>query len=137
MRLISTSGKLVSKRVYKYLIDWDGKSRSKIQFKVKQFLRPFWIGAMVYEEFPVYGSQLKVDFFNASSKIIVEVNGRQHYDYVKFFHKNRFGFKDHIKRDVKKYEWAKANDIQFIEINEDEIPKLSKQFMKDNFDLEL
>nr|ADD96442.1 hypothetical protein [uncultured organism MedDCM-OCT-S09-C426] len=39
MRLYNVYGKSVTKNVTKYLIDWDGKSRSKLQFNVKQFLK--------------------------------------------------------------------------------------------------
>ena len=61
MRLYNVNGNLQKKNVSKYLMDWDKKSRSKIQFKVKKFLEPFWKGHIVFEEFPVYGSKLKVD----------------------------------------------------------------------------
>ena len=68
MRLYNIYGKLQKKNVRSYLIDWDGKSRSKIQFSVKQFLKTFWKTQMVYEEFPVYGTKMKVDILNATKK---------------------------------------------------------------------
>ena len=88
MRLYNIKGKLQSRLVSKFLIDWDKKSRSKIQFKVKQFLKPYWQNHIVYEEFPVYGTRLKVDLLNATKKVAVEVNGRQHSSFNKFFHNN-------------------------------------------------
>ena len=68
MRLYNIKGRLVSKNVRKYLIDWDKKSRSKVQFKVKKILEPYWKNYVVYEEFPVYGTLLKVDILNATKK---------------------------------------------------------------------
>ena len=66
MRLYNIHGKLVSKNVSKYLIKWDGKSRSNIQFKTKQFLKKHWSNQIVYEEFPVYGTRMKVAILNAT-----------------------------------------------------------------------
>ena len=66
MRLYNIYGKLQSKNVTKFLIDWDSKSRSKLQFKAKQFFKSIWKKQIVYEEFPVFGSKMKVDFLNAT-----------------------------------------------------------------------
>ena len=88
MRLFNLSGRLISKNVSKYRIDWDAHSKSKLQFEVKQFLKEFWLNHIVYEEFPVYGSRMRVDFLNATRKIAVEVNGAQHASFNKFFHQN-------------------------------------------------
>ena len=84
MRLYNIRGKLQSKSVTKYLVDWDKKSRSKLQFNTKQFFKQYWENHIVYEEFPVYGSRMKVDFINATKKIAVEVNGQQHDEFNKF-----------------------------------------------------
>ena len=55
MKLFNVNGKLVGKDVVKYRINWNKKCRSKIQFKVKQFLLPYWRNHICFEEFPVYG----------------------------------------------------------------------------------
>jgi hypothetical protein len=62
------SEKRVSK-IRKYLIDWDKKSKSKIQFNTKQFLKDYWDNHVVFEEFPVAGTRLSLDFYNASKKL--------------------------------------------------------------------
>ncbi len=46
-------------RTKKYLIDWEQKSRSKIQFNTIQFLKPYWNSHVVFEEFPVAGNSSK------------------------------------------------------------------------------
>ena len=51
-----------------YIINWDGKSRSKFQFDVKQFLKKYWVGDVVFEELRVVGTRLSLDFFNATKK---------------------------------------------------------------------
>jgi hypothetical protein len=137
MRLYSTAGRLVNKNVSKYLIDWDKKSRSKIQFRIKQFLKEHWQNHIVYEEFPVYGTRLKVDILNATKKIAVEVNGNQHTSFNKFFHKTRINFLQSLKRDHKKLEWLKTNDFELIEIEEKEVPLVTYKFIKDKFGIEI
>ena len=133
MRLYNIKGKLQSKLVSKYLIKWNAKSRSKIQFKVKQFLKHYWENHVVYEEFPVYGSRMKVDILNATKKIAVEVNGRQHSNFNPFFHNNsRATYLASIKRDVEKREWLEKNRYTLIEIEEDEVDKLSEEFIVKN-----
>jgi hypothetical protein len=138
MRLYSITGRLVNKNVNKYLIDWGKKSRSKIQFKTKQFLKEYWESHIVYEEFPVYGSKMKVDILNATKKIAIEVNGRQHSNFNKFFHGNsRQKFLQSIKRDHKKFEWLQANNFELIEIEEKEVPQLSYKFIEEKFGIKI
>jgi len=133
VRLFNIRGKLQSKLVGKYLIKWSAKSRSKIQFKVKQFLKLYWENHVVYEEFPVYGSRMKVDILNATKKIAVEVNGRQHSNFNAFFHNNsRAKYLASIKRDVEKREWLEKNGFSLIEIEEDEVNQLSEEFIVKN-----
>ena len=138
MRLYNVNGNLQKKNVSKYLIDWDKKSRSKIQFKVKKFLEHFWKGHIVFEEFPVYGSKLKVDILNASNKVAIEVQGNQHNSFNKFFHSDsRLKYLESIKRDVMKAEWLEKNNFKLIEIEESEINSISKDFFKNKFGLTL
>ncbi len=138
MRLYSVTGRLVSKNVSKYRINWDKKSRSNIQFSVKQFLRNHWSTHIVYEEFPVYGTRLKVDFLNATRKIAVEVNGSQHSSFNKFFHQNsRAKYLSSIRRDYEKYEWLMKNGYKFVEIEEGDMKDLSVEFIKQKFEVEI
>lgn len=104
------------KNAKKYLINWDKPSRSKFQTRVKDFLQPFWMHDIVFEEFRVVGTRLTLDFYNANKKIAVEVQGAQHTKYVKFFHKNRFKYCDQLKRDEDKLLFCKTNNIKLAEI---------------------
>ena len=138
MRLYNLYGKLQSRNVSKYLINWDKKSRSKIQFQVKQFLRDYWSNQIVYEEFPVYGSRMTVDILNATKKIAIEVQGKQHTEFNKFFHNNsRADYLNGIKRDLLKADWLVRNNFTLIEINEDEVNSLTKSFFEKNFQVKL
>ena len=132
MRLLNVNGTLVSKNVRKYLINWEGKSRSKLQYKFKQFFYPYWKNHIVYEEFPVYGSMLKVDLLNATKKIAVEIQGDQHESFNKFFHDNsRFKYLQSIKRDVKKEKWLEMNEFKFLQVYESDLKTLSQQYIEE------
>ena len=109
------------KKVKKYLIDWDGKSRSKIQLRVKKFLKKYWDQNVVFEEFPVIGTRLTLDFYNANKKVAVEVQGRQHVKYIKFFHKSRIDYINQLKRDEQKEKFCELNDIVLVNIYENDI----------------
>lgn len=100
----------------KYLIDWDTKSRSKFQNRVKDFLKPYWKNDVVFEEFRIVGSRLSLDFYNANKKVAVEVQGDQHTKYVKHFHKNRLQYLEQLKRDQKKLDFCELNDIKLVEV---------------------
>jgi hypothetical protein len=138
MRLFNINGRLQKKSVSKYLINWNKKSRSKVQFKTKKFLEPFWKGHIVYEEFPVYGSRMTVDILNATKKLAVEVQGKQHGEFNKFFHSNsRLKYLEGIKRDIKKAEWLENNGFILLEIEEDEVDSLSLEFFLEKFGMSI
>lgn len=115
------SEKRVSK-IKNYLIDWDAKSRSNIQFETKQFLKEYWSNHVVFEEFPVVGTRLSIDFYNASQKIAIEVQGAQHRKYVPHFHgKNKVNYIDQLRRDKQKADFCRLNKIQLIEIYDKDV----------------
>ena len=132
MRLLNVNGTLVNKNVRKYLVNWEGKSRSKLQYNFKQFFYSYWKNHIVYEEFPVYGSMLKVDLLNATKKIAVEIQGDQHESFNKFFHDNsRFKYLQSIKRDVKKEKWLEMNEFKFLQVYESDLKTLSPQYIEE------
>jgi len=138
MRLLNINGKLVNKNVRRCSINWEGKSRSNLQFKFKQFFYPFWKNHIVYEEFPVYGTMLKVDILNATKKIAVEIQGNQHESFNEFFHQNsRLKYLESIKRDVKKEKWLKINNFKFLELYESDLNNLSSQYIEEKFGISI
>lgn len=100
----------------KYLVDWNGKSKSKFQLSVRDFLYPYWKSDIVFEEFKLVGTRLSFDLYNANKKIAIEVQGAQHTKYVKFFHGNRMKYLEQLKRDDKKLRFCEINDINLVEI---------------------
>jgi hypothetical protein len=114
------------KRPRRYIIDWDAGSRSKLQKKVKDAIWGLWKYDVVFEEFPIVGTRLSLDFFNATTNVAIEVQGNQHTKFVKFFHRSKSNYLDQIYRDVKKADFCEANDIELLEIfeNDFDIPEL-------------
>ncbi len=136
MRLLNVNGRLVNKNVQKHRIKWDDKSASNIQFRAKKFFKQYWKSHVVYEEFPVYGTRLRVDLINFTKKIAIEVHGQQHFKFNKFFHSNsRIKFFQSMKRDWEKTEWLELNDIKLVELEEKDVDQLSIDFLEDKFNV--
>lgn len=119
-----TNKKRKPKNLQKYLINWGTDSRSKFQTQVKKFLKNYWLHNVIFEEFPIVGTRLSLDFYNANKKIAIEVQGRQHTNYIKFFHQTRANFLSQLKRDEKKEKFCELNGITLVTIYEkDDINK--------------
>ena len=105
----------------KYKVDWEADSRSKLQTEVKRLVRPYWEGQFVYEELPVLGTRLSIDLYNATLEVAIEVDGKQHFEYNKFFHGgNRMNFLEQLQRDEKKDSFCRENGITLHRICEGE-----------------
>ena len=109
-----------TKRVKKpkaYLIKWAASSRSKLQYSVKEFIKPYWDMDIVFEEFPIAGTKMSFDFYNSNKNIAIEVQGGQHLKYTPFFHgKSKSTFLSQIRRDNDKQKFCELNNIKLVEI---------------------
>jgi hypothetical protein len=144
MKFKKLNGQFTYKNIQKNRIKWDDKSLSKFQRKVKLFFKQFWYYDVCYEEMPLAGTRLRLDMFNASEHIGVEIHGSQHGKFNPFFHNNDRGkFLDQIHRDLKKLEWCEINGFKLIEIfdNEetllDKDPEKFKQLLEEKYGIEL
>jgi hypothetical protein len=126
-KTLTGSTKRLSKP-HKYRIQWAEPSRSKMQKQVKDLLMPHWQRHVVFEEFPITGTRMTLDFYNANKKIAIEVQGRQHNNYVPHFHaNNKANFLSQKRRDVQKKDFCRLNDIRLIEIFPED--KLTEKFI--------
>jgi hypothetical protein len=138
VKLYDISGRLRYKSVQKYRIKWDAECRSNFQYEVKQFFKNYWRGQICYEEFPVYGTRMKVDLINMTKRIAVEVQGAQHESFNKFFHNNsRSNYLSSIKRDYDKRIWLENNDFKVLEIIEEDLASLSKAYIEEKFQISI
>ena len=112
--LFGSSRKVKGSR--KYLIKWDAASKSKIQNLVKNYLKKYWEHDIVFEEFPLVGSRMTFDFYNATKNIIIEVQGKQHTKFVPFMHANsKINYLKQLKRDEDKIKFCNLNKIVLLE----------------------
>lgn len=110
------------KNAKNFLIKWKDPSRSKFQTNVKVFLQKYWSMDIVFEEFPIVGTRLTLDFYNANKKVAIEVQGRQHTQFIQFFHRDRLKYLSQLQRDRKKEKFCELNEIKLITIfDKDEI----------------
>lgn len=131
------SDKIINVNISKYLINWNRKI-SAPQLKVKQFLFPFWKNHIVVEEFLIPGSLYRIDLISFTSKVAIEVSPNHvHTQYNKYFHKSRAGFLKKLQSDTKKLNWAEKNGFIFIELYDEDLNNLSKEYFKKNFDIDL
>lgn len=62
------------------------------------------------------GNNLEIDCYNEDLKIGVEYSGRQHYEFVPYFHKNKEAFLNQKYRDELKRRMCLDNGILLIEV---------------------
>lgn len=137
MKFKTLRGKIKNIKSSDYLIDWEKMSLSKFQFTVKAFLKPIWERNSVYEEFPVAGTKMRIDIFNYSKMIAIEIMGEQHRTYSEFMSGNRCGFLKQINRDNKKWEWCELNGITLVPIYPEDLKSLTKEWFRTKWNLEI
>jgi hypothetical protein len=100
----------------KYLVN-----KSSLHIKARELIKTIFPNFSLYEEVTLPGSKkigrsslLYADFFIPELMLIVEVHGKQHYEYCSFFHKDRFDFVKSRKRDLDKIEWCSLNEIKIV-----------------------
>ncbi len=122
-----------------YIIDWNKPARSKEQTIVQEFLRQFWEKDVVFTEYRLPMSLLKVDFINASKKIALEHQGKgAHNKFNPFFHNNsRAIYLASLKRDIKKLKILESNGYLVVETFTKDLDNLSKEFFLKTYNINL
>lgn len=64
----------------------------------------------------VTGRNLELDLYNPELKLCVEVNGKQHYQYIPYFHTSKDAFYNQRYRDEMKKTKCRENGINYLEI---------------------
>jgi hypothetical protein len=62
----------------------------------------------------VSGHQLELDCYNDELKIAVEYNGKQHYEFIPYFHSNKEAFQNMKYRDYMKQKLCSENGVKLI-----------------------
>jgi very-short-patch-repair endonuclease len=94
----------------------DGKSKSKFQYEIGKQLAEKYPHDIIFEEVFIPIENLIFDFFIPSLRLFIEVQGKQHSQYVKYFHRTKRGFHEQNKRDQRKRDLCKLNGFRLIEV---------------------
>lgn len=99
---------------------------SKLHERVRNILKSVYPFDLVYEEIALPGSKtnrhkgLYADFFIPSQSLIVEVHGRQHYEFNSYHYKTALDFGIAKLRDNDKVKWCVLNNIDYVELKYDD-----------------
>ena len=99
------------------------RAKSAPHQKALSLLLEILPGVVIFEEVTMPGCGLYLDIFMQSISLAVEVHGRQHYEFVPFFHKTKADFLLARKRDRDKSEWCSLNNITLVSLPHDEEDK--------------
>lgn len=86
--------------------------------ELKNYFSKHYTSIVEYKKIknPKTGSYLKYDIYISDYNVFIEIHGRQHYEYVEHFHKNKQEFKNLKERDKTKKKYANKNGV-YIEID--------------------
>lgn len=100
-----------------YMVDGnESKPRSGLHLEARILLKSMFPGDILLEEVTLPGCKpvLYADFLIPLQKIMVEVQGEQHYK-LHYFHKTKDDFIKAKKRDALKKKWCEINGIVLVE----------------------
>lgn len=95
------------------------ENKSSLHLTARNLIKECFPTLQVLEEvqIPLRKAQMLVlDFYLPLNKKCIEIHGKQHYEFSRFYHKDRMGFLKHRKRDKEKQEWCENNGIEYIEL---------------------
>ena len=127
--------KLIEDKDYESCTYYTPKHASKLEARMAEVLTRLDIPFTQQVTFPdlKYKGLLRIDFCVELEEGLkyVEVDGRQHYEHVPFFHKTVEEFERAQKRDNIKDMYAKDNELDFLRIRyDDNIEKIVKTWVK-------
>lgn len=94
----------------------DESNRSKGENSIYTYLKLRDITFI--EQFSIYNKgAFRIDFYLPKFNLFIEYNGKQHYEYVQYFHRTPEGFLDQQRRDNLKAEYCKKEGIKLIVID--------------------
>jgi|TARA_E500000178_G_C16434967_1_gene493270 hypothetical protein len=99
----------------------DQRKRSKFHLRARELLKEMYHSYRILEEVKLPGSTLShrkgvlyLDFLIPQIKLAIEVHGQQHYEFNKFFHKNKADFALAQSKDDDKIKWCELNKVDLV-----------------------
>jgi hypothetical protein len=121
MRVIGLDG-----REYKWNIGQYNRQRpvvSKGHQRARDLLKSMFPMEIVLEELTLPGggrSSLYADFFLSGPVLMVEVHGKQHFEFNSYHYKSRADFVAAQVRDKRKAEWCELNGIRLVILKDED-----------------
>lgn len=106
----------VNKKINSLGLSWIKERRKKMsrgQSALTSIMQKLLPGEKVINEYHI-GDKLKLDVYCEKYKIAAEYHGRQHFFYTSRFYESKYDFEEAVKRDTKKAQWCKDNNIALI-----------------------
>lgn len=90
--------------------------------RARELLKELFPLDKIYEEEGLPGTKptLFADFIIPLRKLLIEVHGKQHYEWIPHFHTTRKDFLNAQACDRKKREWSERNNFSYIELPDTE-----------------
>lgn len=90
------------------------QKRSKLHLRARYVIKKVYPASVVLEEVFLPGVNLYADFIIFGSRIMIEVQGQQHFEFNSKFHKSKADFVAQQLKDDNKAEWCKLNNFRLI-----------------------
>ena len=94
---------------------------SKLHVRARNILSGLFPYDIVYEEVAIPGIKtdinnrpLYADFYIHAPRLMIEVQGEQHYKFTEFFHTNKLEYFRAKKLDKLKLQWCEMNEIHLV-----------------------
>lgn len=96
-------------------------SASKGHKSAVSIIKSEFPGTVIHEEVAIKisdkdKSKQFLDLYLPFYSLVIEYHGRQHFEYVKHFHKNKRGFLKAQHRDRQKKLWCDINNLELVEL---------------------
>lgn len=121
MKVVGLDGK-----EYKWNLGQFNRQRPKVSAghaRARQVLKELYPAHIVLEELTLPGcgrSPLYADFFINGPKLMVEVHGKQHFEFNSFHFKTKAEFVEAQSRDRRKAEWCELNGIRLVVLKDED-----------------
>lgn len=116
MKVLGLDGKTYTLKLYE--AEFADENRSKGHLKCRQILKDLYKSDRIFEEVELPGTKgLTADFIIPLRRLLIEVQGIQHYKFSPFFHKNKMEFEEGKNRDKLKKQWADLNNFIYLPLD--------------------
>lgn len=122
MKFLGLDGKTYKADVRQntYPMRTEAACKSGLQYRCGQIIKDMYPMVPILEEFQLPNHRLIFDFFLPTLGIALEVQGRQHDEYVPFFHTSKANFIKSQKRDENKERICEINNWKLYIVRSEE-----------------